>query len=107
MIPIPPKSTRTDTLFPYTTLFRSAGAAGYPFLPQLTCLVCHACLNLRSGDLHAIIFVYAAVSGNPRHCLRRAAHLRRGPPARPAGSAVAQGEGARCQRRPLERKSVV
>src|SRR3546814_3193278 len=24
MIPRPPKSTRTDTLFPYTTLFRSA-----------------------------------------------------------------------------------
>src|SRR3546814_18274445 len=24
MIPLPPKSTRTDTLFPYTTLFRSA-----------------------------------------------------------------------------------
>src|SRR3546814_6919601 len=26
MIRRPPKSTRTDTLFPYTTLFRSAGA---------------------------------------------------------------------------------
>src|SRR3546814_9660500 len=25
----PPRSTRTDTLFPYTTLFRSAGS-GYP-----------------------------------------------------------------------------
>src|SRR3546814_5751863 len=24
----PPRSTRTDTLFPYTTLFRSEGAAG-------------------------------------------------------------------------------
>src|SRR3546814_7181325 len=24
----PPRSTRTDTLFPYTTLFRSAGAVG-------------------------------------------------------------------------------
>src|SRR3546814_15886626 len=24
----PPRSTRTDTLFPYTTLFRSAGGAG-------------------------------------------------------------------------------
>src|SRR3546814_3417021 len=31
MIRLPPRSTRTDTLFPYTTLFRSAqqqGAAG-------------------------------------------------------------------------------
>src|SRR3546814_13313444 len=26
MIPRPPRSTRTDTLFPYTTLFRSAEA---------------------------------------------------------------------------------
>src|SRR3546814_7197717 len=26
MIPRPPRSTRTDTLFPYTTLFRSRGA---------------------------------------------------------------------------------
>src|SRR3546814_21115306 len=28
MIRRPPGSTRTDTLFPYTTLFRSAGGAG-------------------------------------------------------------------------------
>src|SRR3546814_6062540 len=28
MIRRPPRSTRTDTLFPYTTLFRSASAAG-------------------------------------------------------------------------------
>src|SRR3546814_13489863 len=27
MIPRPPRSTRTDTLFPYTTLFRSADPA--------------------------------------------------------------------------------
>src|SRR3546814_7239813 len=27
MIRLPPRSTRTDTLFPYTTLFRSAGIA--------------------------------------------------------------------------------
>src|SRR3546814_1645105 len=29
MIRRPPRSTRTDTLFPYTTLFRSAGDAGW------------------------------------------------------------------------------
>src|SRR3546814_6089700 len=31
MIPLPPRSTRTDTLFPYTTLFRSgrAGETGH------------------------------------------------------------------------------
>src|SRR3546814_11946811 len=28
MIRRPPRSTRTDTLFPYTTLFRSQGASG-------------------------------------------------------------------------------
>src|SRR3546814_11246578 len=28
MIPTPPRSTRTDTLFPYTTLFRSDGTPG-------------------------------------------------------------------------------
>src|SRR3546814_13694102 len=30
MIRRPPRSTRTDTLFPYTTLFRSAAAAAAP-----------------------------------------------------------------------------
>src|SRR3546814_19841762 len=29
MIRLPPRSTRTDTLFPYTTLFLSADAAGF------------------------------------------------------------------------------
>src|SRR3546814_2164243 len=35
MLRRPPRSTRTDTLFPYTTLFRSArqlGALGWPVL---------------------------------------------------------------------------
>src|SRR3546814_16126836 len=30
MIRRPPRSTRTDTLFPYTTLFRSTGGVGAP-----------------------------------------------------------------------------
>src|SRR3546814_5784229 len=38
MIRRPPRSTRTDTLFPYTTLFRSSSSAvrhpGLPFLGQ-------------------------------------------------------------------------
>src|SRR3546814_4520170 len=29
MIRLPPRSTRTDTLFPYTTLFRSADLSGF------------------------------------------------------------------------------
>src|SRR3546814_6776124 len=30
MLRRPPRSTRTDTLFPYTTLFRSPGSGSYP-----------------------------------------------------------------------------
>src|SRR3546814_2126018 len=33
MIRRPPRSTRTDTLFPYTTLFRSRFQVNSPFLP--------------------------------------------------------------------------
>src|SRR3546814_11367358 len=39
MIRRPPKSTRTDTLFPYSTLFRSTGhpvGAGFRLLPGQT-----------------------------------------------------------------------
>src|SRR3546814_16206157 len=35
MIRRPPRSTLTDTLFPYTTLFRSPGAASYYLPPDL------------------------------------------------------------------------
>src|SRR3546814_14662713 len=37
MIRLPPSSTRTDTLFPYTTLFRSfrARSCAHPFRPLL------------------------------------------------------------------------
>src|SRR3546814_16779776 len=34
MIRRPPRSTRTDTLFPYTTLFRSDGLRGKRFAPS-------------------------------------------------------------------------
>src|SRR3546814_3565688 len=40
MIRRPPRSTRTDTLFPYTTLFRSlAGACGRSFRSAWTAIV--------------------------------------------------------------------
>src|SRR3546814_20956575 len=32
MIRLPPRSTRTDTLFPYTTLFRSPGGPAQSFI---------------------------------------------------------------------------
>src|SRR3546814_4970433 len=44
MIRRPPRSTRTDTLFPYTTLFRSPAMGGYDSLYQ-----CQA--NAISGKL--------------------------------------------------------
>src|SRR3546814_7494446 len=34
MIRLPPRSTRTDTLFPYTTLFRSGGAGSGGLFPR-------------------------------------------------------------------------
>src|SRR3546814_20717713 len=37
MIRRPPRSTRTDTLFPYTTLFRSAVEVETPFSHQFSC----------------------------------------------------------------------
>src|SRR3546814_15496624 len=38
MIRRPPRSTRTDTLVPYTTLFRSSGWAGKVDAPKVTAL---------------------------------------------------------------------
>src|SRR3546814_8051692 len=35
MRPRTPRSTRTDTLFPYTTLFRSSGLDGWALAPRL------------------------------------------------------------------------
>src|SRR3546814_20707274 len=45
MIRRPPRSTRTDTLFPYTTLFRSAGA-------QATDVVAMVVEDQQRGDRH-------------------------------------------------------
>src|SRR3546814_5349926 len=41
MIRPPPISTRTDTLFPYSTLFRSPGRAGQGTGPEEHCLHVH------------------------------------------------------------------
>src|SRR3546814_3441912 len=42
MIPRPPRSTRTDTLFPYTTLFRSGVLLVYMKrdTPRVVCAIC-------------------------------------------------------------------
>src|SRR3546814_11255623 len=39
MIRRPPRSTRTDTLFPYTTLFRSTVILGHQSFPLMGCHV--------------------------------------------------------------------
>src|SRR3546814_12712851 len=41
MIRRPPRSTRTDTLFPYTTLFRSEGAAQFGERDQIAARAPH------------------------------------------------------------------
>src|SRR3546814_11818482 len=53
MIRRPPRSTRTDTLFPYTTLFRSKGFG--PLLPD--------CVKIPFNDLAAL---EAALAGGPQ-----------------------------------------
>src|SRR3546814_15070909 len=73
MIRRPPRSTRTDPLFPYTTLFRSALADGggkrLPLQPWLAVflllprLVGHGAISLR-GDRKRI---FLAQSQPPRH----------------------------------------
>src|SRR3546814_20939347 len=63
MIRRPPRSTRTDTLFPYTTLFRSSlvsptamggivGGKGFDFQTRYT--VCHLPLWLQDGAFHQV-----------------------------------------------------
>src|SRR3546814_2146151 len=73
MIRRPPRSTRTDTLFPYTTLFRSLRRGRSLLSP---CLYCWRLSLLRSGH------------GHP--CLARA-HADRRPPARAARQGLGQG----------------
>src|SRR3546814_18782707 len=75
MIRRPPGSTRTDTLFPYTTLFRSHGSSGPSGRARRSCpcpsrcrvrrgfsggghLRCHGC---RSVSCRALAFAFVAL----------------------------------------------
>src|SRR3546814_13021801 len=75
MIRRPPRSTRTNTLFPYTTLFRSSEAVrpDLPRCPRATGAVAaaQAGVDLRAGDL----------PGQPRHPRRLPAHAAQPQPA--------------------------
>src|SRR3546814_3372261 len=72
----PPRSTRTDTLFPYTTLFRSS--LGQPVAQRVAHLLCQryerdggsrlpVLVGLDSRQRHQIVH-------QPDHALRLAAH---------------------------------
>src|SRR3546814_7402781 len=48
----PPRSTRTDTLFPYTTLFRSGRQLNPVACPHTRCVRCrHARLDLQAARI--------------------------------------------------------
>src|SRR3546814_1871156 len=70
MIRRPPRSTRTDTLFPYTTLFRSPDQSRYP------CRVCEPPLPRFAAETKRILcgcqgrVSKSALSRLPRSCLR-------------------------------------
>src|SRR3546814_1304227 len=68
MIRRPPRSTRTDTLFPYTTLFRSDEPWAMAFLPDGRLLVTEQRGHLRlfdpaSGQVGEIVGVPAVAYG--------------------------------------------
>src|SRR3546814_2836013 len=77
MIRRPPRSTRTDTLFPYTTLFRSRSPARALHLLQPAIGVAHSGLGGRRGHRNrralpwAILFDAFSVgwNGSPRRGL--------------------------------------
>src|SRR3546814_7307587 len=52
MIRRPPRSTRTDTLFPYTTLFRSAGDVGGTRGRRVAALARQAVRPVHTGGPH-------------------------------------------------------
>src|SRR3546814_19379120 len=65
MIRRPPRSTRTDTLFPYTTLFRSQADEGARATAPAVAGVCVAHIVLREPDVY-MIGLYKRVRGRHR-----------------------------------------
>src|SRR3546814_12892761 len=119
MIRRPPRSTRTDTLFPYTTLFRSV-AGGRRARPRPGCDGCRVGLSVRGcrqGDDPRRIALLAGLGGSLRGI--EGGGCRRGRQRRGVRKAVldrgrseaAQGAEhlawATARRGPQDRKSVV
>src|SRR3546814_8846532 len=85
MIRRPPRSTRTDTLFPYTTLFRSAGGAP----PSAGAGGLHSATRSSCGRVCGAVERRSAVAGAVRRDDAFPAHGERGelrePPLLPFG----------------------
>src|SRR3546814_7561078 len=91
MIRRPPRSTRTDTLFPYTTLFRSAGAApgALPFSAEIKCVLSRSvppAMNASAGRAARGLHSVRTSGGWPAVSQSRIAH--RAKIARTRGRAV-------------------
>src|SRR3546814_2244642 len=63
MIRRPPRSTRTDTLFPYTTLFRSSSSTGSAARasPTTTCRACGPRSEEHTSELQSLMRISYAV----------------------------------------------
>src|SRR3546814_10665798 len=74
MIPRPPRATRTDTLFPYTTLFRSQGVDVAEHVGQRHHSIDHlgiaAAVHAQHADAAAV-----QIADNVAHVLVRRPHL--------------------------------
>src|SRR3546814_14061391 len=71
MIRRPPISTRTDTLFPYRTLFRSSRHTGLPALADDSGL----CVHARNGAPGVFSARYAALAGGEKSDAANNRHL--------------------------------
>src|SRR3546814_4698662 len=72
MIRRPPRSTRTDTLFPYTTLFRSArSAVGQALVDRAGVIVAKLGLFVQPAAEFGIVVVAASRTAQHRRRLRR------------------------------------
>src|SRR3546814_14470546 len=86
MIRRPPRSTRTDTLFPYTTLFRSPATRASSCPPRTQPDVSTLSMpRARLARMKSLLFLAAALRGRPHEC----------PPAHRLRPAVAGSAAAR------------
>src|SRR3546814_20919678 len=76
MIRRPPRSTRTDTLFPYTTLFRSQGHDARPPPALVSVAVCRRTHD-RGGAERACLHRHGSLRETDSEAERRAAAPRR------------------------------